>query len=80
MATTINELARERRAVVSNLRRTLKGVDTQQEKLERYLNRLISRKRKIPELDDLAQISTMLANLLTVMDVFEREVSRGFPL
>lgn len=80
MGSSINELVRERRAVVANLKRTLRGVDSQQERLERYLNRLLARKRKVPELDDLAQVSTMLSNLLTVMDVFEREVARGFPL
>lgn len=45
---SINEVIRERKAVFRMLKRTLKRVDTDIEEAERYINRIINRKRKVP--------------------------------
>jgi hypothetical protein len=54
---TINELIRERKKALRDLKRSLKLVDTNLEKSERLINQQLSRRIKVPEVKDLETLA-----------------------
>jgi hypothetical protein len=58
MALTLNQVIRARRSVLTQLGKALRTVDTAQEKSERRIKRLKSRKIKVPEMQDLDVLVT----------------------
>jgi hypothetical protein len=59
MASTINEVRRERHQALRTLKRYARGVDTGVEALQRLLERVLSRKLKIPESKDLVELEAI---------------------
>lgn len=55
------EIRADRIRVLRNLRRAEKEVDTLIEVLERFLKRLLERKLKLPQLEDLQKILDMVS-------------------
>lgn len=53
---TLNQIIRERRAVMQDLKRLVKAVDSAGERAERYVSRVLSRRSKVPEVVDLMKI------------------------
>lgn len=78
MALTINQLIRERRKTLNELKRKLKAVDTLQEAQERFLERVLSRKKKLPEAQDLKYLATKLDQMVTAVSAYQRELDKGF--
>ena len=76
---SVNQVVRERRLVWRGLKRQLKAVDTQVEKLERLQDRIIARRRKAPELEDLQEAVTIARELQTEVDRYARILAAGYP-
>lgn len=77
---SINQVIRERKKVVSNLKRSLKVVDSILEKMERRQNSILSRKLKVPELEDLAFLAGKSRELESALRQYVNQVNRGFPI
>ena len=63
MASTINEVRRERRAAIRGLKREVRGLDTVVELLQRRLQAILLRKTKIPEVTDLTDIDAIASEI-----------------
>jgi len=57
---SLTEIRADRIRVLRHLRASEKELDTQVEKLERFLKRLIERKLKLPQMEDLLRILDMV--------------------
>lgn len=77
---SINQVIRERKKVVSNLKRSLKTVDSILELMERRQNSILSRKLKVPELEDLAYLAAKSRELDQALRQYVNQVNRGFPI
>lgn len=75
MALTFNQAVRERKRVVRVVKSQLRGLDTQLEMTQRTINRLLARKRKLPELNDLEGIVEMVQAMGTAFASTERALS-----
>jgi len=60
---TINQVKRDRVEAFRQLKRTLKAADTSLEVAERFIERVIGRKNKIPTIDDLEKITNQLRTI-----------------
>lgn len=58
---TIAEIARQRRADFRELLKASRALDAAQEKLEREIKRLTTRKDKVPEVDDAERIANLMS-------------------
>ena len=67
---TINEIRRERRKAYFEIRRQAKAIDTRVEALRRQINRIISRKTKVPEAADLEETYAKLQGVNQTMNEF----------
>ena len=56
MALSINEIKRQRQQALREIKRRLKVADSQLEKTERTIERILERKVKMPELTDFTDI------------------------
>lgn len=56
---TLAEIGRERKAQLRQLKLVSRRLDAAQESLEREVNRLINRKRSVPELADAERLASM---------------------
>jgi len=65
---SLTEIRQNRVRVLRDVRRQQKALDTELEKLERFLKRLLERKLKLPQFEDLTRIFDMVANLDGFMD------------
>lgn len=77
---SINQVIRERKKVVQNLKRSLRIADSILEKMERRQNSILSRKLKVPELEDLVFLATRARELSAALRQYVSLVSRGFPI
>lgn len=77
---SLNEIIRERRRFVRQLRSQQKEIDTRVEVVERKLISIISRKRKVPEDDDLAFIATAFREVVKGCNDFLSLVEKGFAI
>lgn len=75
---TVNQVVRERRLVWRALKRQLKATDSALEKLERLQNRVLARKRKAPEIEDLQEAVTLHRALLTEFDRYSKILAAGY--
>jgi len=71
---TLAAVARERKAQLRQLKVASRRLDAAQEALEREVNRLLARKKSVPELSDAERLTTMtqavetqLANIAAVI-------------
>ena len=71
---TINELIRERKKSLRDLKRSLKAVDSSLEKLERKINQQLSRRIKVPELEDLEQMVIMTRDIDNALSAHMRQI------
>ena len=56
MGSTINELIRQRKSVYRDLKRAMRIVDTYQEAAQRTINRVLARRRSIPDNNDYIEL------------------------
>lgn len=70
MAQTLNQVIRARRSVLTQLGKLLRTVDTAQEKSERRIKRLKSRKVKVPEIADLDVLVQEAQTIDRAMDAY----------
>lgn len=75
MALTINELRRERRLALRDLRKQLRSLDTSVEKSQRFLNSLLQRQTKIPEAADLDKVWEFYKALKSLLFIYEKGLS-----
>jgi Sec-independent protein translocase protein TatA len=71
---TLNELIRERKKALRELKRSLKTVDTTLEKQERKINQQLSRRIKVPEIEDLETIILMTKELDNALVIHMRQL------
>lgn len=74
---TINQLRQERQAYFRELKRVLKPVDTAVEKLQRFNQRILDRKRDIPEVSDYEQAMQELESLLQTLVAVQKLLDTG---
>lgn len=60
---SLTEIRQNRMRVLRDLRRAQKALDSQIEVLERFLKRLLERKIKLPQLEDLEKVFEMIATI-----------------
>lgn len=77
---SLNQVIRERKIVFRVLKRSLKQVDSELEKAERLINRVLSRKSKVPELADLESLANFAGTTNSLMRDFINVVGMGFPV
>lgn len=65
---TIAEVSRERKAQLRQLKLASRKLDAAQEALEREVNRLINRKKAVPELADAERLANMALSVENAMD------------
>lgn len=76
---TLNQIVRERKKAVQNLRKALRLVDSPQEKLERLLRRISQRRYKVPEENDLAKAAVLANEIVNALETFLAVLRAGFP-
>jgi len=76
---TLNQIVKDRKQVVRNLKKVLKLLDTPQEKLERHLTRILRRRYKVPEESDLAKIAEYSNEMANGLEAFLQVLRAGFP-
>lgn len=77
---SINQVIRERKKVIRNLKKALKMVDSRLEMMERRQNSILSRRLKVPELEDLAYLASQSRDLEQALRQYVLLVNRGFPI
>ena len=75
---SINVIRRERKNFYKELKKALKAVDTAQEKTERQINRVLSRKSNWPDVEDLKTTAQLSKVVIQKMTAFERLLQKGF--
>lgn len=75
----VNTVIRERRVVWRALKRQLKAVDSQLEVMERLQNRVLNRKRKAPEVEDLQKLIAESRTFLTQVERYSKILQAGYP-
>lgn len=77
---TINQLRTERLAYFRELKRAIRQVDTAQEKLERYAERVIERKKNIPDMGDFQTMNNDFEELGQAVSQLGRSLEGGMGL
>lgn len=65
---TLQEVARNRKEGLKRLQKASLTLDAQQEKVEREVKRLLSRKRSIPEAADMTRVLTLISGTGQALD------------
>lgn len=68
---SINQIARERKQNFIVIRKYMRDIDTIQEAMQRFITRVINRKRKVPEAEDVFDLIGMSELLSTSVDNME---------
>lgn len=74
---SINQIGRARKQIVRGLVRELKAVDTQVEVTERFLRRILSRKRDVPSDSDLERFLDQARTLAGLLDSLSKAGERA---
>lgn len=74
---SLTEIRANRIRVLKDVRRFQKALDTEVEKLERLLLRLLKRKLKLPQLEDLKIILEMVKKINQAMDLLMASASNA---
>lgn len=74
---TINQLRIERLAYYRELKRGLRGVDTQVEDMKRQVDRILSRRRNVPEVADFQTSTRNLKQILDALVQLEKILETG---
>lgn len=77
---TLNQIIRERKKVMRQLKVLLKKVDSPLEMQERLIDRILQRKLKVPELSDLATLARQSGIMAAALRVYLQALNRGFPV
>ncbi len=77
---TLNQVIQERKRKFGVLKRTLKVADTEIEKAERLIERVLARKSKVPEVSDLLELVKMARTADSAIAGFLRLAQDGFPV
>lgn len=77
---SINQVIRERKKVVRGLKQKLRIVDSVLEVMERRQNSILSRKLKVPEVQDLAFLAQQARSLDAALRVYLAQLNRGWPV
>jgi hypothetical protein len=65
---TLAEVSRQRKEGLKRLKRASLALDASQEKVEREVNRLLSRKRSVPEQADMSRVLALIQGTATALD------------
>lgn len=79
MALTINQLIKERKAMLRMLKKQMRFIDLAQEKSERLINRVVRRRSRVPELGDLKELSTQAGLIAGNLQQYMAMLRRGYP-
>ena len=74
---SLAEIRADRLRVLKDLRRAEKELDTRLEVLERLLKRLIERKLKLPQMEDLAKILDLVKEVDQQMSVLSKAATNA---
>jgi hypothetical protein len=74
----LNQIIRERKQFVRELKAELKEVDTALEKAERLTARIIQRKLKVPEESDLQRLAQLGREMSTHLTDYLKKLGAGF--
>jgi hypothetical protein len=80
MAESLTKVIQARKKVIDNLYRLLKKTDNLVEYQERYLKRVRSRKRVVPEIKDLDYLSEMEKQTVDALSEYDAILRQGFPI
>lgn len=76
---SINEIARERRLFWKDLKKEMRKIDSYQEKMERKINQVVSRKRDIPSEEDIADLLALMDAMGDSVMAFGGILGMGYP-
>ena len=65
---TLAEVARNRKEGLKRLQKSSLTLDAQQERVEREVKRLITRKRSVPEAGDMVRVLTLISSVAQSLD------------
>lgn len=77
---TINQLRTERLAYFRELKRALRAVDTELEKVERRIDQVLNRKRNVPEVNDFESVTQTTQALGEKLRSFDQTLDQGVAL
>jgi flagellar biosynthesis chaperone FliJ len=75
---TLRKVIQERKKYLRHLKFLLKNLDTSLEQSERRIKQIISRKNKVPETEDLYQLTTMSKSMITALNEFVGALNKGY--
>lgn len=75
MALTINEVRRERRVALRDIRRRSRSLDTSVESFQRKLNSILQRQTKVPESADLDKLYQGYVSIKTMLRDLEKSIN-----
>lgn len=78
VATTVRLLVAERRKFIRNLKPLFRRVDGSIEAIEREIVRILKRKLKVPEPDDILRLLSHSAEILKNLDKAITELKKGY--
>lgn len=76
---TVKQLIQERKKFIRLLKNQMRVIDTNQEKSERLLMRLLARKLKVPEDTDLKILSDQAQAISIALTAYIRLLAGGYP-
>ncbi|MBA7709698.1 hypothetical protein ES703_118620 [subsurface metagenome] len=77
---TLNQIIRERRLVFADLKKLIKVVDSAGERSERLVNRVLSRRLKVPEYSDLSKVLSHVSEQEKGLRSLVGVLRAGFPV
>lgn len=77
---TINQLRTERLAYFRELKRALRSVDSEVEKVERKIDQVLNRKRNVPEVDDFEMVTATTQAMGEKLRQFDNALDQGVTL
>lgn len=78
MGTTVRLLVAERRRFIRSLKPLFRKVDASIEAMEREIERILHRKTKFPEPDDLVRLLDYASVIATNLDKSVKELKKGY--
>lgn len=73
-------MARERRLFWKDLKKEMRAIDSYQERMERKINQVLSRKRDLPTEEDIADLVSIMDHMGDSVMAFGGILGMGYPL
>ena len=74
---TINQLRQERLAFFREIKRATRPVDSAVEQMQRYVQRILDRRRDVPEETEFQELARLLQQIVELLVLLEKVLEAG---